>query len=113
MIDNATLASDYRAAADLIRERGLAKRAFEDTSGAQCTVGALATIQYERHETTRTNMCTDLDPFSTLNKLLGIETNPQAPWIDISRWNDRDTTTAEDVIGLFTQAAEKLEADLP
>jgi hypothetical protein len=32
--------------------------------------------------------------------------------ISVTRWNDRPDTTADDVIALLTEAAEKLEAEL-
>jgi hypothetical protein len=102
----------YRKAAHVIREGGLAKGSFavrqSDGGMAHCTVGALreATGQQELY---------DASPeVQYLGHLLGLTPcNCGCGAPRVVDWNDRPQTTADDVIALLTEAAEKLEANQP
>jgi hypothetical protein len=94
----------YRAAAADIREHGLAKGDYV-VGASHCTVGALQSaalthpevnIQREAHY---------------LAGLLGLDTGRFEMHYGVAYWNDREETTADDVVTLLEQAAEKLEAD--
>jgi hypothetical protein len=100
----------YRKAAQVIREGGLAKGGFavrqSDGRTAYCIVGALC-------QATGQNLYNDPE-VQYLGHHLGLLASPGYRSCDvtqITRWNDRPETTANDVITLLTEAAEKLEAE--
>lgn len=97
-----------RTAAEIIQSQGLTKGTYENEAGAHCTLGALdeATARLNLNWDTH-DQCVDV-----LNQLLGGD-SPFAWYGSISRWNDLEATTKEDVATLLTTAAEKIEADLP
>jgi hypothetical protein len=95
----------FRAAAQLIRDKGLAKGTFGVTPDSpHCTVGALRTVNPGV-----SYWVDDNEDLRVLGGLLGL--NGEFLWADIALWNDREETTEQDVITLLEQAAEKLEAD--
>jgi hypothetical protein len=96
----------YRKAAHVIATGGLAKGTFSRPDLApvpHCTVGALM----EATGRALDNHSTEVE---FLDHLLGIA--PCGIPASVTRWNDRPETTADDVITLLEQAAEKLEAEL-
>lgn len=99
--------ADYRAAANLIRAGGLAKRTYRNPeTGGHCTIGALAEVTGK--DTSSVMSSGLLDP---LCQLLGAsDPRHSILFTRITNWNDLDNTTEDDVILLLEQAAEKLEA---
>lgn len=104
----ARMATDFRAAADVIRTGGHTKERFRTDEGEHCAVGALivANDTNTGHWTKRLQ-----DECKVLASLLGRDST--VPWMDVAGWNDEDQRTATDVIELFEVAAQKAEAELP
>jgi hypothetical protein len=103
----------YRKAAHVIREGGLTKGSYyrlDLDPVPHCTVGALQKATGQRE------LYNGAPEVQYLGHLLGLP--PDGGCGDngltrVTRWNDRPETTAEDVITLLEQAAEKLEANQP
>jgi hypothetical protein len=105
----------YRKAADIIDTGGLAKGAYVcHVLGRteHCTVGAL-------QEATGEGLVNSSPEVQYLGHLLGLPPGCDCDnlhcgdIVSVTRWNDQPQTTAADVIALLTEAAEKLEANLP
>jgi hypothetical protein len=102
----------YRKAAQVIHEGGLAKGTYyrKDLDPVpHCTVGALQKATGQRE------LCNVSPEVRYLSHLLGptpCDCDCGFTSISVTRWNDRPDTTADDVIALLTEAAEKLEAEL-
>jgi hypothetical protein len=100
----------YRRAADVIRQGGLAKRAYRSGS-THCTVGALRTAR--QLDALVGSPLAD-EPWTVpLAEMLGLPIGdaPCHAGALITVWNDEEERTEQDVILLLEQAAEKLEAD--
>lgn len=107
--------SVYRKAAAAIRTGGLEKNAYgpiDSDRQPHCTVGAL------RHATGQPWVSFSI--LGPLADLLGPQPCPcghadcgicEDPFGVITRWNDADGRTQDEVLLLLEQAAEKLEAD--
>jgi RNAse (barnase) inhibitor barstar len=92
-----------RKAADVIRTGGLVKGTFDTRDGQHCTVGALwAAVGGNVME----NLDAEVD---VLAEMIGVGPGLMSSTA-IFHWNDQPETTAEDVVTLLEQAAEKLEA---
>jgi hypothetical protein len=96
----------YRTAADRIRKGGLIKGDYSDGQGNYCTLGAVGWPGTTYIQSiARAELLADLIGYTPeLYDLKG------APAI-VTHWNDAEERTAEDVITLLEQAAEKLEAN--
>lgn len=102
----------FRRAAEVIRIGGLTKNAYEDDT-RHCAIGALMAAR----GVSMWNVTSVWPEVSYLVDLLGgsgvSRPNTVVPGSDmVADWNDRADRTADDVITLLEQAAEKLEADL-
>jgi hypothetical protein len=112
------MAGDFRVAARIIREGGLAKGSYEKGS-AHCSVGALVQAVSPGRDHYVGAVSQVNDHVELLADLLGTPPSepcscghPDGAFSVVTANNDRPETTEEQVIGLFEQAAEKLEAAL-
>ncbi len=92
-----------RAAARIVRERGLAVAQFEDARGRVCTAGALRIASWG-------SVC--FSPGSSAAEYLE-DREALGAVVDISagvfEWNDHPDRTAEEVAAAFEAAADRLE----
>jgi hypothetical protein len=99
-------AAIFRATAELLRRDGWIQDLDTNADGNRCLVQALDTICASQSRKVRSRYHTDiLDP---LRKTLREQWGWNESAID---WNDEPGRTAEEVITLLEQTAEKLEAD--
>jgi hypothetical protein len=99
----------YRQAADVLRHDSWGQGRLHGSDGTHCLVGALCVVTGKNG-----NLLAKVEPELTpLADLLG--GNPacggELAEIVIINWNDADGRTADEVVTLLEQAAEKLEAD--
>lgn len=88
----------FRTAAQVIRTGGLAKGVYVSATGAHCTIGALTAV---------TPGFSHMHSYGdAIAELLGV-----GNWNGVIAWNDQPERTADEVAGVFDQAAEKAEAN--
>ena len=120
MSDRETMAAHFTAAAQLIREGGLAKETYSD-HGAHCSVGALRVIQ--RGSVWDFDTLIMGSELEFLANLIGRPEKPEPCWCGephctvglsdfdlVTKWNDRPERTAEEVVELFERAAREVVA---
>jgi hypothetical protein len=97
----------YRETAKLLRKKGWMQGAPYNGAGNQCLVYTVDCILRRLGQGGLEG--TMLDVASPLMEALGLA--PSAYWATLLDWNDEPGRTADEVITLLEQTAEKLEAD--
>jgi hypothetical protein len=97
-------------AAEIIEAGGLGKGRFLTRGGRHCTVGAL--MEANGGGVDLDNMTSIRPEVSLLTDLLGTRKAGERDCGSVYIWNDEGDRTADEVVELLRQAAEKAEADL-
>ena len=95
---NVTAADVFRRAAEVLRERGHAKRTLQDSQGRVCANGALEIAEdelgYPKYET-------------CLSATLSAMTDGE--WVNVADWNNAPERTQAEVEKLMLLAADRVE----
>lgn len=98
---------DFRRAADVLREGGLARETYRDhKTGGHCIIGALMAAK-------GVHWWREVEPHvDFLGEMLGSAGSGTRAFGEVAIFNDDVAESVEEPIRLLEQAAEKLEADL-
>ncbi|TFI30091.1 hypothetical protein [Streptomyces sp. 4R-3d] len=107
---NASTSSDlFRQAAQIIRKQGHAKGSYTNPRGCVCALGALSTAATGNPTPAETIDPDLLDAMGVLSARIDSDVVDEDDLERIADWNDRDSTTATDVIAALEAAAEATE----
>jgi len=105
-----------RDAMDVLARRGWAKGAFTDSGGRHCLQGAL----YEAHAVVPTNAADIALPLpadlaadvALVNDVIAEQYPERFGAVGVSRFNDHDETTVDDVLRVLEKAAVRRDEQL-